>query len=183
MNNSIQTKTNMALGSPWVMSLLAIVELVLGFILLGFPYLLGASAIWVFGIVLLAVGLLRCLQSATHSGNRLWNLLAGILYLVLGWMMVFYTNVSLQVWTLVIGIALLGAGVLRLAVAVAMRHDTGSAWRFFSALVSLVLGGMVVWGWPESSFWLIGTIIAVEMIFSGWTLLFLAIGPRKKLAS
>ena len=37
---------------------------------------------------------------------------------------------------------------------------------------------MIIWSWPESSAWLIGTLIAVEMIFSGWTLMFLALAPR-----
>ncbi|MBR2145792.1 MAG: hypothetical protein IJ956_09655, partial [Akkermansia sp.] len=57
--------------------------------------------------------------------------------------------------------------------------DNGRFWRILNALVSLVLGVMIVWGWPESSVWLIGTLIAVEMIFSGWTLMFLALSRRE----
>ncbi|MBR5185298.1 MAG: hypothetical protein IKW19_03255, partial [Akkermansia sp.] len=71
--------------------------------------------------------------------------------------------------------------ILRLVVAITLWDTDGRFWRFFNALVSLVLGVMIIWGWPESSVWLIGTLIAVEMIFSGWTLMFLAIGPRPEL--
>lgn len=81
--------------------------------------------------------------------------------------------------TLVIGIALLTGGVLRLLVAFSMFREVGSAWRFFNAFISIVLGGMVLWTWPASSLWFIGTVIAVEMIFSGWSLLFLALTPQQ----
>ncbi len=165
-------------SSPWWVAILALLELVLGFVLLSFPALLGASAIWVAGFVLVAVALLRLIEVFTVPGKRIWNLLAFCVYLVLGLLMIFWTGFSLEAWTLAIGLALLIGGVIRFAVAVSLTRQPGSAWRYFNAVVSIILGAMVCWGWPESSLWLIGTLIAVEMIFSGWTLLFLALAPR-----
>ncbi len=165
-------------SSPWWVAILALLELVLGFVLLSFPALLGASAIWVAGFVLIAVALLRLMEVFTVPGKRLWNMLAFAVYLVLGLLMIFWTGLSLEAWTLAIGLALLIGGAIRLGVAMGMTRQPGSAWRYFNALVSLILGAMVCWGWPESSLWLIGTLIAVEMIFSGWTLLFLALAPK-----
>ncbi len=165
-------------SSPWWVALLALLELVLGFVLLSFPALLGASAIWVAGFVLIAVALLRLIEVFTVPGKRLWNVLAFALYLALGLIMIFWTGFSMEALTLAIGLALLLGGALRLGVAISLTRQPGSAWRYFNAIVSLILGAMVCWGWPESSLWLIGTLIAVEMIFSGWTLLFLALAPR-----
>lgn len=165
-------------GNAWFVGLIAVLELVLGFAMLSFPYLLGASAVWVAGFVFLVVGIMHIVQVFTRAGSRLWSLLSGLLYLAVGTMLVLLTGPSMAILTLAIGIALLAGGVLRLAVAISLRRETGSVWRFFNALISLALGAMVVWSWPESSVWLIGTIIAVEMIFSGWTLLFLALNPR-----
>lgn len=167
-------------SSSWLVALLAIAELILGFVLLSFPYILGASAVWVAGFVLLAVALMRLIQVFTRRGFRLWNLLAALIYCCLGLAFIMRTGVSLSAITLAIGIALLVGGVLRLGVAFSLRGEQGSAWRFFNALVSIVLGAVVTWGWPDSSYWLLGTIIAVEMIFSGWTLLFLALAPRRQ---
>ena len=165
-------------SSSWLVALLAVAELILGFVLLSFPYLLGASAVWVIGIVLLAVGLMRLIQVFTRPGYRLWNLLGAIIYFCLGIAFILRPGVSMAAITLVIGLALLVGGVLRLGVAFSLRHEQGSTWRFFNAIVSIILGAIVTWSWPQSSFWLVGTIIAVEMIFSGWTLLFLALAPR-----
>lgn len=159
------------------MGIIAVLELIFGFILLGFPYLLGASAIWITGFVLIVAGVLRLLQ-LFRAGNRWWNLLAGIVYLLLGWSMMEYTEASLIFWTYVIALALILGGVFRFVLACFMEDKSGRAWRFINAIVSIVLGVLIAYGWPESSIWFIGTLIAVEMIFSGWTLLFLAIAPK-----
>lgn len=163
--------------NPWVTGLLAVAELVLGFLLLSFPFVLGASAVWVCGFVLFAAGLVRVVQCLIHAENRWWNLLAALVYLSLGWMMLRLPVLSLEVGTLGIGIALTVAGVLRLLMAAVLHSRAGSLWRVFNGLISLALGLLVIWGWPGSSFWVLGSIIAVEMIFSGWTLLFLALAP------
>ena len=169
---------NRLMARPWVACVLAVLELVLGFILLSFPLMLGLSAVWVSGFVLGVAGLVRLVQSITRREDRWWNLLAAVLYLLIGVFTVLMPMLSMEWWTLFIGACLFTAGVIRMAVAIGMRKENGGFWRFFNALISLVLGVMVIWGWPESSAWFIGTIIAVEMIFSGWTLMFLALAPR-----
>lgn len=165
--------------NPWVTGLLAVAELVLGFLLLGFPFVVGASAVWVCGFVLFVAGAVRLVQSVLRPGQRLWNLLAAVVYLALGVLMVQMPVFSLEIGTLGIGIALLTAGGLRLLMAAVLR-GRGTSWRVFNGLISLILGGMVVWGWPSSSLWLLGSVIAIEMIFSGWTLLFLALAPAER---
>lgn len=167
------------LGKPWVAGILAALELVLGFILLGFPFLLGLSAVWVAGFVLAVAGLVRLVQSITRRENRWWNLLAAFLYLLVGVFTVLMPALSMEWWTLLIGASLVTVGIMRMGIAIGLWNTTGRFWRIFNALVSLVLGVLIIWGWPESSVWLIGTLIAVEMIFSGWTLMFLAIAPRE----
>ena len=180
MNTSLQERTTALLSSPWFAGILAILELAFGFLLLGFPFLLGTSAVWVGGFVLAVIGLIRMVQGVCYAGNRWWNLLAGLLFLCLGVLMIVVPVLSLQVFTMVLGCALLVSGVLRLLFAISLRHEEGSGWRFVNGLVSLALGGMVLWQWPASSLWLIGTLIAIEMIFSGWTLLFLALAPVRR---
>lgn len=166
------------LARPWVAGILAVLELVLGFILLSFPFLLGVSAVWVGGFVLAVAGIIRLVQAIARSEDRWWNLLAALLYLLVGIFTVLMPLLSLDWWTLLIGCAILSAGIMRAGVAVTMWKEPGRFWRCFNAIISLILGVMIIWSWPESSAWLIGTLIAVEMIFSGWTLMFLALAPR-----
>lgn len=165
-------------GSPWVAGILAVAELVLGFVLLGYPLMVGATVIRVGGFVLVVAAAVRLAQCVLQPANRLWNALAFAAYLFLGGLMLLYTAISLEWWTLLIGAALLCSGAFRLLMALVLLREPGSAWRFFNAVISLVLGTLVLTGWPGSSLWLLGTIVAVEMIFSGWSLLFLALSPR-----
>lgn len=166
------------LSRPWVAGILAVLELVLGFILLSFPFLLGASAVWVGGFVLAVAGLIRLVQGIARREDRWWNLLSACLYLVVGVFTVLMPLLSLEWWTLLIGCAILTVGILRSGVAITLWNAQGRFWRCFNAIISLVLGVMIIWSWPESSVWFIGTLIAVEMIFSGWTLMFLALAPQ-----
>lgn len=177
---SISCRCTRVARSPWSLGLLAVLELVLGFVLLGFPYMLGASATWVAGFVFIAVGILRMVTGLRRVHHRGWNLLAALLYLAVGLGMVFNPGAALAAWTLIIGLVLVVVGCLRFVLSLGMRGTPGSAWRFFSAIISLILGAMVTFGWPDSTLWFVGTLIAVEMIFSGWTLLFLALTPKEQ---
>ncbi len=169
------------IGSPWLVAFLAVLELIVGFAMLSFPYLLGTSAVWVAGFVFVVVGFMHLLHVFTRAGERLWSALSALVFLVLGVMLLLQPVASMVVITLAIGVALLAGGILRLIVAFSLRKGGGIVWRFFNACVSCLLGGLVLWTWPESSLWLIGTAIAVEMVFSGWSLLFLVLtSPAEK---
>jgi uncharacterized membrane protein HdeD (DUF308 family) len=40
--------------------------------------------------------------------------------------------------------------------------------------------GMFIWNrWPDSSLWVIGLFVAVDMIFQGWNYIMLALVARK----
>lgn len=164
-------------GSPWWVALLALLELIFGFVMLWFPFLLGNAAVWVGGFFVIALAFMRMIEGIRMTHHKLWNFVTALLYAILGCCMITWTEVSLAGWTLFCGLTLLVAGVFRFAMAIMLRESPGCAWRFFNALITLILGALVTFGWPESSIWFLGTVIAVEMIFSGWTLLFVALTP------
>ena len=48
-----------------------------------------------------------------------------------------------------------------------------------SGLISIALGAMILAQWPTSGFWVIGLFVAIEMIFNGWSSVFVALAARK----
>jgi uncharacterized membrane protein HdeD (DUF308 family) len=38
---------------------------------------------------------------------------------------------------------------------------------------------MILARWPVSGLWVIGLFVAIEMIFGGWTYIFIALGARQ----
>ncbi|MFI3244812.1 MAG: hypothetical protein R3Y56_11225, partial [Akkermansia sp.] len=121
----------------------------------------------------------RLVQFFQDKEARLWNAATALLYFLIAAMMLFQTAWALSFWTLTLGLLLLSAGCMRFVISLGMRGTAGSAWRFTSSFVALLLGGVVCVTWPGSSMWFVGTLIAVEMIFSGWTMLFLVITPKE----
>lgn len=177
-NSSVYDKNTRGKDVPVASAVLAMGELLLGFLMLLYPFLSGLSVIWLGGFVLIVAGFLRLLQSLIRCRNRVWNALAFVVYALLGALMVFYPRMTMEWWTLIIGIVLLSSGLMRLVLAFFPADITAKPWRFLNALLSVALGGMILWGWPGSSAWLIGTMLAVEMIFSGWTLLLMSLNPQ-----
>lgn len=180
MNHTDTPSFSAPKSAPWWISLLAILEIIFGFILLSFPFVLSGATIWVGGFLFIAAGFFRMIQGIRHLTNKAWNFLAALAYLVIGVLMVVEPIDALVVWTMVIGFALLAVGVFRLALAFMLTQSPGSAWRFINSIITLILGGLVLGGWPESSAWFIGTVVAIEMIFSGWTLLFFSLTPKTR---
>ena len=67
------------------MGILGVIELFLGFIALASPWIVGASFIWVIGIMLMVLAVVRLIQVFTVPSSRGWNLVTAILYGIAGW--------------------------------------------------------------------------------------------------
>ena len=160
------------------MGILGVIELFLGFIALASPWLVGACCIWVIGCMLRVLAVIRLVQVFTVPASRGWNLVMAILYAIVGWFLFRDPNISLAITTLIIGWGLVIAAVFQGALWLQTRSLPASGWRLFNVIITLILGLMVIFGWPESSAWFIGTLVAVELIFSGWTLLLYAFSGR-----
>ena len=55
----------------------------------------------------------------------------------------------------------------------------GWYWSLLSGVISIVLGGMIIAQWPESGLWVIGLFVAIELVFNGWSTIFVALAARK----
>lgn len=133
-------------------------------------------------------GILMVFGAAAHLVHaffmRQWSgffleLLVGLLYLAAGVCLVFDPLRGAAVLTLIIGFALLLNGIARLVLA--LSHRSFPAWPmvFLGGLVSVALGGMIIARWPESSLYIIGLFIAIELLFSGVSWIALALAARR----
>ena len=58
-----------------------------------------------------------------------------------------------------------------------MKHGTPWGWVVFSGIVSFLLGLMIIAQWPASSFFVLGILLGVDLIFvgTGWITMGLAL--------
>ena len=110
-------------------------------------------------------------------GNFFLHLLVAVLYFVAGVLVISNPARTVVALTLVIAAVLFVEGVLRIVVSLAERFH-GWGWVLLNGVISLALGAMIWRQWPESSLWVIGLFVGIDLLFNGWSLIMLALALR-----
>lgn len=142
--------------------------------------LFGVVSVLSFGVMMLIGGGVLLADAFRREGwqSRLLVIAIGVLYVLTG-ALIFYNPLSaLVAFTLFVGVALVATGILRIVMAFQLRPAGLWVWVLASGLLSLVLGGMILASWPASASWVLGTFLAIELIFQGWTYVMLALAIR-----
>lgn len=163
----------------WCFLLLGISLTVLGSICIVQPLIASIASVLFLGFVLLAAGITQVVSSfwAGKWSGMLLHIMIGILYGVVGYMIIDAPGVSLAVLTKFIAIFLIVGGIFRIVAALVVRfHDWG--WVLLNGAVTLLLGLIINRQLPEAALWVIGLFVGIEMIFNGWAWIMLALGLR-----
>jgi uncharacterized membrane protein HdeD (DUF308 family) len=165
---------------------LGIAMAVLGTIAIGWACIatLTITAVWVFGFLLLAGGIAEVINSfwAGRWSGTLVHLLIGVLYTVVGFMIIDQPENSAIQLTLIIAIFLIVGGIFRIVFAISERF-AGWGWVLLNGGVTLLLGILIYKQWPASGLWTIGLFVGIDLIFNGWAWIMLALGLRRAQAS
>ncbi|MBL0922100.1 MAG: DUF308 domain-containing protein [Phycisphaerales bacterium] len=136
------------------------------------------AAVWIFGVLLAAGGLTEIVSAVRGGAHRLLHGLLGVLYLVVGAMIVSAPAVSAIKLTLVMAIFMIVSGVFR--VVYALGHPGAQRGPLLlSGALSLMLGVMIYRQWPSSGLWVIGLFLGIELILTGWLWIALAMAARR----
>ena len=156
--------------------------LALGTIALAYTVLTTLASVFVFGVVLLIGGIFQTGHAFKMSTSKwsgfLLDLLIGVLYVITGLLMAVHPLAGAQSLTLLLASFFLVVGVFRTMGAVILRPPSWG-WLLVSGIITFLLGILVWIQWPESALWLIGTLVAIDMIFNGAWLAMLAVNIRR----
>jgi uncharacterized membrane protein HdeD (DUF308 family) len=125
-----------------------------------------------FGLLLGLSGLIELIGGARESGGRYRGLLmgGGLFSLAVGAVMVARPNAGMAGLTLLLAVFFFAAGVFPLVGALSERGQ-GWAWEVTFGAIAILLGVAVLAGWPVPSLWLVGTLVGIEIVVRGGTLL------------
>jgi uncharacterized membrane protein HdeD (DUF308 family) len=171
-----------AIRAHWVWFLaLGIILIIVGTIAVGMPFVASLATAVTLGSLLLfggAAQLVGAFWTRDWSGFFL-SLLMGVLYVVLGMMFVRHPTDAVVAMTLFLACALMVGGLFRI-IGSLMYQFPHWGWTLVGGVVNLALGIMVWLQWPEASLWVIGLFVGIDLIFTGWTWVMLALAVRKR---
>lgn len=171
------------LRGQWIWFLiLGIVTIVLGTLIIAVPWMGTLAAVWMLSVLLIAGGigqLVGAFWARRWSGFFL-SLLAGILYLAVGILSIDQPIKTAAGLTLLIASFLIVGGIFRIVASLVYRFE-GWIWPLLNGVISLLLGIFIWRHWPVDAFWVIGLFVGIEMLFSGWTWVMLALAVRSLL--
>jgi len=159
---------------------LGILFIVLGMIGVAGQVLFSFVSVNVLGIFLFAGGILQGAHAFQSTGWKSVSvqLVFAVLYIVAAVYVWAFPIPALEVITLWLAAIFFVTGVLRLIAAFQHRHFGEWIWLLLSAALSILMGILIMNGYPESSLWLPGLLIAIELLLQGWSLLFLGFAAR-----
>jgi uncharacterized membrane protein HdeD (DUF308 family) len=158
-----------------------ILLVVLGTVGLGLSFLLTLATVFIFGVFLVIGGGVQIFQTfkCRGWGSIMWHALIAVLYVLAGLSVMANPLAASTLFTLLLAGALVGIGAMRLIMAFQVRGVRNWGWTLIGGIAAMVLGFMILAQWPVSGFWVIGLFVAIEMIFSGWSYIIIALGARQ----
>jgi uncharacterized membrane protein HdeD (DUF308 family) len=162
----------------WYLAL-GICLIVLGFLAVGSAFAFTLATMTVISVLLIIGGISQLIGAfwARRWSGFFAELLAGILYLVVGFLTLGHPVASAAALTLVLAVFLIVEGIFRIVAAVSVRFPRWG-WLLANGIIDVLLGVLIWEQWPSSSLWVIGLFIGLEMIFTGWTWVMLSLAVR-----
>jgi uncharacterized membrane protein HdeD (DUF308 family) len=168
--DSVPPRPGAAPGHRWGWFLgLGILQIIIGVVCWIDVVAASLAATVVIGVLLLIGGMVQVIHAFTVRGwsGFLLYVLMGILYVVGGLLLMDEPIRGSLIITIVISVLLIISGVARLVMAVTHRHMPGLWLVILSGIVSFAVGVMLYATLPWSSLWVLGTLIAIELVFHG----------------
>ena len=158
--------------------------IVVGLVAISSSFVATLATVVTLGILLMIGGAVEIVDAFLGRGWRGFgmHLLAGIMYLVLGFLLVQRPVAAAAVFTLMIAASFFVGGLFRILVALSERFY-GWVWVLLNGIITLILGILIWREWPEAAFWVIGLFVGIDMLFAGWSLVITALTIRGIAAS
>jgi len=138
------------------------------------------TATLVLGWALVVGGLLHGVHAffVRNWGGFFMQVLVACLYVVVGFLVLANPVGAIFTLTLLLALFFLLEGMVKLLLAFQLRPSQNWGWICFSGVLSLVLSAIIWMNWPGDSLWVIGLLLGINILFSGWAMVMFTLGVR-----
>jgi uncharacterized membrane protein HdeD (DUF308 family) len=164
---------------------LSILLILAGLFAILIPPLSGLAVTLIFAWAMIFSGITHFVFAfKTHTtGGVIWELIVGAVYLVTGVYLLMHPLSALIALTLILAVYLFFEGVIEVVQSFQLRPRHGANWLLIDGIITLILAIMIWRSWPASTVWVIGTLVGISMIFSGFSRLMLSLAAKRALNS
>jgi uncharacterized membrane protein HdeD (DUF308 family) len=160
---------------------LGIVLVLAGIAAIAFPLMSTIAAKIFLGWLFLIGGALvvaHAFSSPRWSGF-FWSFIVGILYVVAGAYLAFFPLTGILTLTILLAALFIAEGIAEIVMGVKVRPHDGWMLLIVSGLVAIGAGVLITLGLPDSAEWAIGLLAGINLLFTGWTYIFVALASRE----
>ena len=153
-----------------------IVLIILGAVAIAVPLAASIAIEILFGWIFILGGVVTVVHSfrALNSGKCILRLISGVLYLAVGIMFMAYPLKGVLTLALLLAAVFMFEGIIKISLAVQLRPKPNWGWMLASGIAALVLSFMIFSGYPGSAAWMLGLLVGLNLVFSGWTMLMIS---------
>lgn len=152
----------------WLFAFGVLLDIV-GIVALGSVVAATVAAATIVGIMMIIGGAAELAMGfrARDWGHFFLWVLGGIIYVVAGFFVIANPLLASIVLTLLLGAGLLAAGVVRLYLAFQLPAGRSRGPVILAGVITLLVGLIIILGWPRNSFIILGLLLAFDLIFHG----------------
>jgi uncharacterized membrane protein HdeD (DUF308 family) len=170
-----------AVGQHWGWFLAkGILMILVGTLALGSYALVALFSMIFLGWLMIFAGAVEAIHAFWKKewGGLFLNLLVGVLYIVVGIMVLANPKATAMTITLIMAIFFILDGIFRIIIALATRFPQWG-WMLVNGIVTLILG-LIIWQqWQNLGLRIIGLFIGIDLIISGWTWVMVSLASRR----
>lgn len=165
----------------WIVAMGA-VYLIAGFVALGSVVMATVASVIVVGAMMIVAGaveIIGAFQMKSWGKFLIWALL-GMLYVIAGFLTFDNPLFAAVLLTLFLGGSLIASGAVRLFLAFSMKRESPWVWVALSAVITLLLGFLILARWPVNSVYILGLFLGIDLIMAGAGWISLGFSLRKR---
>ncbi len=160
-----------------------VVMIVLGVLAIAAPVLATLAFDIFVGWLFLISGVvgLVAMFSARNIPGFLWTFVTALLSIVVGGLLLWDPLEGAWSLTILLTAFFIVEGIFQAVAALIYRDEVPGSWgwMFVSGLADLALGAIIIMGWPGSVVWVLGLLVGINLLTSGWAIVMVALGARK----
>ncbi|HTR58417.1 MAG TPA: HdeD family acid-resistance protein [Casimicrobiaceae bacterium] len=167
--------------SPGWSLALGILLVIAGVLALVFPVIAAVTAALYIGWFALIAGVIALVVAirTRNEPHLAWRVAVGVLYLVLGFLLVANPIAAAASLAIVVGALMAASGVVEIMLALRYKPRSGWGWLLAGGVLSIVLAILIAIGWPLGSLVLIGYLVGIQIIACGVARIAIGSGARK----